>query len=146
MDPKIADFIRTNRGRYTREAITQRLVEAGHAREEVDWTWDRLAEGEPMTGPAGTNMAPYVWIAFGLGGLVIVYFIVTAYFNPILMGWLLAYVLLALWPALWLSRQRPSSTGGVVAIVVAAPLIFVLIGGGICLATIAVIFGSLGGA
>src|SRR5918998_4279177 len=38
-DPRIADYIRENRGRYTREAIRQQLIDAGHDPKEIDATW-----------------------------------------------------------------------------------------------------------
>lgn len=49
MDPRIADFIRANRERCTREVIRDQLVKAGHTPEEVDRTWDTLAASESIT-------------------------------------------------------------------------------------------------
>ena len=42
MDPRIADFIRDNRRRYTREAIRQQLIQAGHDPAAIDATWAAL--------------------------------------------------------------------------------------------------------
>jgi len=54
MDPKIDDYIWENRERYTREAIREQLVAAGHDPAAVDAAWDRVA-GEPAapTRPIG---------------------------------------------------------------------------------------------
>jgi hypothetical protein len=46
MDPRIADYIAKNQGKYTREAIRDQLVRAGHSQEAVDRTWDSLAASE----------------------------------------------------------------------------------------------------
>jgi len=141
MDPKVADFIRANRGRYTREAIIGRLVEAGHDRAEAEWTWDRLAEAEPQPGPSGKALGWYVWIVYVLGFVGIL--LIGLNLGPFLVGWLVAYGLIAIWPAIWLARQQPGSTLGTIAVVVAAPIIVVLIGGGICFATIVVVMSTL---
>ena len=47
MDPRIADFIRDNRRRYTREAIRQQLIEAGHDPAAIDATWAALDAPDP---------------------------------------------------------------------------------------------------
>jgi hypothetical protein len=51
MDRQIDEYIRTNRDRYTREAITQQLMDAGHERDAIDAAWDRLTRepGPPPT-------------------------------------------------------------------------------------------------
>jgi hypothetical protein len=141
MDPKIADFIRENRGRYTREAIRQRLIEAGHPPEEVDWTWDRLAAAEPEPPASPSGYRTYVWIVFALCAALIAFSILgLSYFG---VGWLIAFVAIAYWPARWFARQRPKDTASWVGLAIAAPLAFVLIGGGICLATVVVVVSTL---
>ena len=147
-DP-IRDYIRAHRDRYTREAITARLVAAGHERQAVDASWDRLVAEETMTPRHGANMALYAWIIYGLGAAAIVVFTVIlglASNGAVLfgVGWLVAYVVLAVWPIWWLSGRQPESASGVVMVVLAAPIIVLLIGGGICAATIAVITNSFG--
>jgi hypothetical protein len=47
MDPRIGDFISKNRKKYTREAITQQLIEAGHDPADVDATWAALDTPDP---------------------------------------------------------------------------------------------------
>jgi hypothetical protein len=50
MDPKsdaIRDYILANRDRFTREAIREQLIAAGHRAEDVDSTWEELAATQP---------------------------------------------------------------------------------------------------
>ena len=50
MDQELIDeYIRQNRGRYTREAIRQQLTESGHDPAAVDAAWDRLAASSPAS-------------------------------------------------------------------------------------------------
>jgi hypothetical protein len=54
MDPKsdaIRDYILANRDRYTREAISEQLVAAGHSADDVDRTWDEVAATQPQPQP-----------------------------------------------------------------------------------------------
>jgi hypothetical protein len=151
MDPRIADYIRANRTQYTREAIRARLIEAGHSPEEVDWTWDRLGEAEPMAPPGPSGFRWYVWMLFGLCAVLIaIPTVITAAsgqgfgFAPFGVGWLVAFIVVAVWPALWFARQRPSSALGWIGMILVVPVVFLLIGGGICYATIFVIASGLG--
>jgi hypothetical protein len=47
MDPRIEAYIRANRKRYTRDAINQRLLEAGHDRAAIEATWAALDTRDP---------------------------------------------------------------------------------------------------
>src|SRR5918995_3973573 len=47
MDQRIADFISANRGKYTREAIRQQLIDAGYSPEAIDATWAVLDTPDP---------------------------------------------------------------------------------------------------
>ena len=54
MDPQIDEYIRQNRDRYTREAIRQQLIAAGHDRSAIDAGWERVgAVSTTPTRPAG---------------------------------------------------------------------------------------------
>jgi hypothetical protein len=45
--PEVLEYIRANRGTYTREAIERELRESGHSQEAIDAAWRALpAEGE----------------------------------------------------------------------------------------------------
>ena len=46
-DRRIADYISANRGKFTREAITQQLLESGYEREAIDATWAVLDTPDP---------------------------------------------------------------------------------------------------
>jgi hypothetical protein len=77
MDPRIGDFISKNRKRYTREAITQQLLEAGHDRADIDATWSALDTPDPdEAGLAGEGF----WSRFFLFvvGLNVAVFLVVA--------------------------------------------------------------------
>jgi lysylphosphatidylglycerol synthetase-like protein (DUF2156 family) len=111
VDPQIADFIRQNRQRYTREAITDQLREAGYSREAVDATWDRLTseEPEPEAQPehdGGNGMGRFVWLAPVAGALIVVLSLI-GYAGVSALVWWVAIALLVVVPAAWLSRHRP---------------------------------------
>jgi hypothetical protein len=142
------DFILEHRQRLTREAITARLEEAGHERAAIDATWERLAREQPAGGPPEYNLSTYVWIVYWLcAGLIAagaVWSLIGGSFAVLLVLWLVAYLCLAFWPARALARGRPSSVLGGIGIALAAPIIFIAIGGGICFGTIALLVGSMG--
>ncbi len=52
MNPEIVQYIREHRGTYTREAIRQHLIEAGHAPEDVDAAWAAVEAGQLPAPPA----------------------------------------------------------------------------------------------
>ncbi len=52
MNPEIVQYIREHRGTYTREAIRQHLIDAGHAPEEVDAAWEAVESGQLVAPPA----------------------------------------------------------------------------------------------
>ena len=109
MDPQIADYIRQNRERYTREAITEQLREAGYPKEAIDATWEQLA-GEALASEApnteaGGNSRAVLWIAPITGLLVVIGLI--AYSQLSALVWWVAISLLVVVPAAWLSRARP---------------------------------------
>ena len=46
-DRRIADYISANRGKFTREAITQQLLDAGYEQGSIDATWAVLDAPDP---------------------------------------------------------------------------------------------------
>ena len=46
-DRRIADYISANRSKFTREAITQQLLESGYERQSIEATWDVLDTPDP---------------------------------------------------------------------------------------------------
>ena len=47
VDPRIAEYVRKHRGRYTPEAIRQRLIEAGYPTADVDAALMALIQEPP---------------------------------------------------------------------------------------------------
>jgi hypothetical protein len=150
LDQVIADYINANRARYTREAITAQLEQAGHDRAAIDAAWNEIAE-ESAQGE-GRNLGLYVWIVYWLGGAAIAAITVVAAidsaggfgFTGFGIGWLVAYLALTYLPARGLARARPTGVAGLLAVVVVAPLLVVLIGGGICIGTVFTILAGSG--
>lgn len=75
MDPKsdpIRDYILANRDRYTREAIREQLLAAGHSADDVDRTWEEVAATQPQ--PRRTRLS-------GLAIFAIVLLVIGAAFG-----------------------------------------------------------------
>jgi hypothetical protein len=151
LNPQIDDFIRLHRERLTREAITQQLEAAGHARPDIDAAWERLARDEPLGGPPTGNLSTYVWIVYWLGAVMIGAWAVITELGAggtgiglvFGIGWLALYLLLAYFPARALAQARTGSIAAGAAVVVAAPILVIVVGAGICIATIAVFAGLM---
>jgi hypothetical protein len=151
MDEGLLGYIRANRDRYTREAITSQLVAAGHDRASIDAAWEQVATARPAGGSEGRNLGNYVWAIYWLGAGIIAAITVISMlgsgggpgFIGFGIGWLVAYLFLAYWPARAFARARPMGAGGMLAVVVGVPLVVVLIGGGICLGTVLVIVSTM---
>jgi hypothetical protein len=105
MDPQIGEFIRQNRQRYTRDAITRQLREAGYTAEAIDATWEGLVSEEPKR-EAGPSLGRFVWLAPVAGALIVVLSLI-GYAGVSALVWWVALVLLVVVPAAWLSRHRP---------------------------------------
>lgn len=153
MDPRIADYIRSNRGRYTREGMTQQLEQAGYGRAAIEAAWEQLAAEGSSNVAGAKDLTMYVWILYWLGAAIIAAITIIAMvgsggsagFTSFGIGWLIAYLLLMYLPARALARARPTGTAGAVGLIVAVPLLVLLIGGGICFGTIAIFVAGLGG-
>lgn len=151
MDPRIADFIRENRKRYTREAIRQQLVDAGHDPADIDATWEMLHAPDPdEAGVAGEGFWGRFWLY--LIGLNVAVLLLVALATGMLVN-LPAYsvVLIALAVTLgigaliaWaiVAAVGPTKLGRTSAMVIGAviPLVFAFLIGGSCYALI----GSMG--
>lgn len=150
MDPRIADYIRANRRKYTREAITKQLVEAGHDPGEIERTWAALdtrdpdaVAGEGFWGrfaliAVGINLVVFVGVALLTGMLgnvqssVVVLVILAIVMG---LGALIAWGLVAATGPTKLSPTTATVVGA------AIPALFALLIGGSCYALI----GSMGG-
>ena len=144
MDPRIADFIRDNRRRYTREAIRQQLIEAGHDPTAIDATWAALDAPDPDA-TAGEGFWSRFWLfLLGLNGVIfLLVFLSTGMVNSfelavvfaiaLIIGALIAWGVVAATGPTKLGRTTAMVVGGVI------PLIFALLIGGTCYALVGAI-------
>ena len=144
MDPRIADFIRANRRRYTREVIREQLIAAGHDPAEIDATWAALDAPDPDA-VAGEGF----WGRFGLFlvGLNVVVFLLVFLLTGMVNSFVLAVVLgvalsvgaLTAWAIV--AATGPAQMGRTTAMVIGGviPLVFALLIGGSCYAMVGAI-------
>ena len=146
MDPKIADYIARNHGKYTREAIRQQLIDAGHDPADIDATWAILDTPDPdETSVAGEGFWPRFFLF--LVGLNVAVFLIVALSTRMLEnlaagGGVLAGIFavalgigaLIAWGIV--AAVGPAKMGRTTALVIGAviPLVFALLIGGSCFA------------
>jgi hypothetical protein len=110
-DRQILDYIRANRARYTREAITQQLIAAGHGAGDVEAAWEAVAADQPHAGHAAQTERTIHVIAVIMSalGLVILVASVVGYAGVGGLGGLgwIALVLFVGGPVMWFSARRP---------------------------------------
>jgi hypothetical protein len=144
MDPRIADYIRANRRKYTREAITKQLIEAGHDPAEIERTWAALETPDPdaVAGEGFWGRFALILIGTNLGVLLLVGFLTGALQNAA-QGGLILLAILAVVLAIgalmaWgiVAATGPARLGRTTALVIgiAIPLLFALLIGGACYA------------
>lgn len=142
MDQRIADYIRDHRDEYTREALTQQLLDAGYTREAIDGTWAALDTRDPddTAGEGfwrrfflilvGINVAVIVLVGLGTG----------SFFAPDRIGFLgilavaLAFGALIAWGIVALVGPTRMGRTTATVIGIAIPLAFALLIGGSCYA------------
>lgn len=152
MDQRIADFISANRGKYTREAIRQQLIDAGHSPEAIDAIWAILDTPDPdeaaVAGEGfwsrfflflvGLNVAVFLLVALSTGMLA------AAAQGGIALAGVFAVALgigaLITWGIV--AAVGPEKLGRTSAIVIGGlvPILFALLIGGSCYALV----GSIG--
>ncbi|MDQ3689586.1 MAG: hypothetical protein M3406_06035 [Chloroflexota bacterium] len=145
MDPRIADYIRANRKKYTREVIREQLVTAGHDPAEIDATWAALDAPDPDA-VAGEGFWGRFWLF--LVGLNVAVFLIVVLVSGLLNSIVVAVALgialsigaLMAWGIV--AATGPAKMGGTTAIVIGGviPLVFALLIGGSCYALV----GSIG--
>jgi hypothetical protein len=148
MDPRIVDYIRANRRRYTREAITKQLEDAGHARAEIDAAWEALHVRDPDQ-VVGEAFWPRFWlylIGLNLAALLLVGLLSGMLTSGILVPLVILGVVLAIGAAITLAivaATHPTEMGRGTAIAVGGlvPLLFTFLIAGSCYALI----GAIGG-
>lgn len=150
MDPRITDYIRANRRRYTREAITQQLVAAGHDPAEIERVWAALdtPDADTVAGEGFWGRFALMLVGINVGMLLLVGLLTGALMQ--LPGSALLFVILGIALGIgaliaWglVAATGPTKLSPTTATVVGAsiPLLFALLIGGSCYALV----GSLGG-
>jgi hypothetical protein len=152
MDQRIADFISANRGKYTREAIRQQLIDTGYSPEAIDATWAILDTPDPdeaaVAGEGfwgrfflfliGLNVAVFLLVALSTGMLSAGQgggFALAGVFGVALgIGALISWGIVAAVGPEKLGQTSATVIGGLV------PILFALLIGGSCFALV----GSIG--
>jgi hypothetical protein len=93
---ELDDYLRANRDAYTRDALTQRLVEAGHDPAAVEEAWSRIGAGpisqwtaseEPVEAPRGQAGIGTVLLAIalflGYGGSILLAAVAISYGSAV---------------------------------------------------------------
>jgi hypothetical protein len=150
MDPRIEEYIRANRRKYTREAITKQLEEAGHDRAAIDATWAAFEARDPdeTVGEAFWARFLIFVLALNVAALLLVGvfsgMLTTGggIFVLVILGVVLAIGALISWGVVALLRPTELSRGTAMAIGGFVPLLFTFLIAGSCYALI----GGLGGA
>jgi hypothetical protein len=144
MDPRIADYIRANRRRYTREAIRQQLIEAGHEPAEIDATWAAL-DAPDADDVAGEGFWGRFWL-FLVGINAAIFLIVvlaTGMLNSLVLAVVLGVALVIGALIAWgiVAATGPTQMGRTTAMVIGGviPLVFALLIGGSCYALVGAI-------
>lgn len=150
IDPRIADYITANRRKYTRQAIRQQLIDAGHDPTEVDRTWAALEAKDPdaVIGERfwsrfaliviGINAAVFVLVAVLTGMLA--YVQAGAMMLPVIFAVILAIGALIAWGIVALTGPDKMGPTTALTVGISVPLLFALLIGGSCYALI----GSMG--
>jgi hypothetical protein len=148
MDPLIADYIRANRGRYTREAIRQQLIDAGYDPAVIDRTWAVLdtPDADDVAGEGFWRRFALIVIGINLGIFLIVGLLTGMLGNIaasavllIIFAVVLAIGALIAWGVVALTGPAKMSPTTATVVGAAIPLLFSLLIGGSCFALAGVI-------
>lgn len=150
MDPRIEEYIRANRRKYTRDAIIKQLEEAGHDRAAIDATWAALEASDPdeTVGEAFWGRFLIFVLALNVAALLLVGVFTGmltgggGIFVLAILGVILAIGALISWGVVALLRPTELSRGTAMAVGGFVPLLFTFLIAGSCYALI----GGLGGA
>jgi hypothetical protein len=146
MDPRIADYIRDNRRRYTKQALTDQLLEAGYSRDAIDATWAVL-ETPDRDATAGRGFWGRFWL-FLIGANVVVFLGVLLLSGmladlggggailAVILAIALAIFALVAWGIVAITRPTTLSRGTALAIGAIVPLFLALLVGGTCYALV----------
>jgi hypothetical protein len=148
-DRRIAEFISKQRGTYTREAITQQLLDAGYSREAIDATWAALETPDPDSPPDTGFWGRFWWMLIGVNVVVLLAIgLLTGLLTNLEQGAVLLVVLavvlaigaLIAWGIVAATGPDKMSRTGSTIVGLTIPLVIALLIGGGCYALV----GSIG--
>ena len=148
MDQRIADYIRKHRAKYTRDAIRQQLLDAGHAPADVDATWAALAERDPDETAGQGFWGRFTLILVGINVAVFLLVgLLTGLLGNLTQGGVILVVLaialgitaLIAWGIVAVTRPTQMGRTTALSIGIAIPLVMALLVGGACYAMIGAI-------
>lgn len=153
MDPRIADYIRDNRRRYTKQALIDQLLEAGYSREAIDATWAVL-ETPDRDSTAGQGFwGRFFLILIGVNVVVLAGVVLLSGMlgggGGTIVAVILAVVLAIGGLIAWgvVAATQPAKLGPRTALAIGTiiPLLFAFLIGGSCYALVGGISGGGGG-
>ena len=134
MNPEILRYITANRDWYTREAITRRLIDAGHDPAEIEQAWELI---DPRSAGDLPRDRPF-WRYFTLG-VAVVYgltFLVYALGSGLGIGIILGvFLALGAWISIRMVNPREADAMGAASgMLIAAliPFMFLVVIAGLC--------------
>jgi hypothetical protein len=155
MDPRIADYIRANRKKFTHQAITDQLVAAGHDRAEVERTWAALEAPDPDAVAGEGFWGRFALIVVGINvGVLLLVGLLSGAFQQLAQGTVLFLVIFGVILAIgalisWgiVAATGPTKMGPRTAMIIgiAIPLVVALLIGGSCFALIGGLGAGLSG-
>ena len=145
MDPNIAEYIRANSEKYTKEAIRDQLLAAGHTPDAIDETW-RALEAEPLAEVPGTTAGKvrtgWAIVLYAAGLLSLLVAAVSALVQPnssrvFFILFLVLYAVAGYFVVRWIARWRPlTGFGQLLVAIFVLPVMFFLVVFGSCLAAL----------
>jgi hypothetical protein len=145
VNQSIADYIRANRDKYTRDAIRGQLLAAGHTPDAIDEAW-RVLEAEPLAVPPGTTARKvrtgWAIVLYAAGLLSLLVAAVSALVQPnssrvFFILFLVLYAVAGYFVVRWIARWRPlTGFGQLLVAIFVLPVMFFLVVFGSCLAAL----------
>ena len=143
MDPEIVQYIRDHRDTYTRKAITQHLLDAGHTQEAIDAAWRQTVEAGQQETPVAstyqgttTETQPILkqgrfWLA--MFGYIVGLLLITNLLNVMniffgLLFYAVALLVGLIYPLVRFQKDRAVATGILCGLAVIVVLLFAMPG------------------
>jgi uncharacterized membrane protein YhaH (DUF805 family) len=145
MDPKVIRYITENRTQYTREAIDEHLLKAGHSRRDIDAAWSRLGdEVRPTPAEDRAFRRAFLGSVAAMYGITFLVYAVSFYVGTeegykslalIIAAIFLVPMLIAAQTSIALVRRNRSAAVGAASGLLTAlviPFVFLVIVAGLC--------------